>query len=382
MIYITLFQLHKLTALDIFLFDKDRALREYKQTFETDYTGARSFGILDRVLEDETCKPTTRMIAEQRGGLIPTFLTSSEDRATPVSPATRHGRESRVYSAAIGTDDSNVPPKPTFDDSTRYRFLKYISQQGLLRQSNAQQSDDIPVLRVQVAFTRMIAEDWNLVLSQMGQTLDDIDRKMSDNNELRRNVLAWRRLLGSWRMTIIEYRAKLLETVQFLKSQMRQPIESAADPNITQGSDRNRVATNTRSIDSDLEDILFSYQILTNGIEQVETRLERSFHALMASMSIIESQKAIVQGSAVARLTELAFIFIPLNFACTFFSMQITVCRSSCCFSCYPQFILLTLQVEFPRRFAAKHWLILCACFAIDALSLWHTSIYPVPALI
>jgi Mg2+ and Co2+ transporter CorA len=64
---------------------------------------------------------------------------------------------------------------------------------------------------------------------------------------------------------------------------------------------------------------------LTDSLKTIEERVDRSFHALMASMSIAESERAIVQGTAVARLTELAFIFIPLNFACSFFSMQITV---------------------------------------------------------
>jgi Mg2+ and Co2+ transporter CorA len=177
----------------------------------------------------------------------------------------------------------------------------------------------------------MIAQDWDLVLSQMGQTLDDIDRKISDNTELRKNVLPWRRLLGSWRMTIIEYKAKLFETDQFLRSQMPHKgsafrgILSSGETSQRQSPDGTYQQSIPRSIESELEDIIFSYEILAAGIKEIETRVDRSFQALMSSMSILESQKAITQGSAVARLTELAFIFITLNFACTFFSMQIKV---------------------------------------------------------
>ena len=283
------------------------------------------------MLQDEIRKPTTRLIEERRGALVPTFLTSAEakDASTPAGP--RQRRRSRVYSTVIDVDASGATSKPVFDDSTRQRFLKYISQHGLLEPHNGESGDDLPILQVQLAFIRMMTEDWDLVLSQMGQTLDDIDRKMSDNNELRRNVLAWRRLLGSWRMTIVEYKAKLSETDQFLKSQMRQPIQtigsvlSAADSIRSQSQAGDHSDAVTRQIESELEEILSSYQILTDGLKEIESRVERSFHALMSSMSIIESQKAIVQGSAVARLTELAFVFIPLNFACTFFSMQIKV---------------------------------------------------------
>ena len=309
---ITIYTLHsllyKLTAPDIFLFDKDRTLQEYIKSFETDYTEAKSWGILSNVLQDKIRKPTTRLIEERRGALVPTFLTSAEAKDTPTS--------------------ADVTSKPMFDDSTRQRFLKYVSQQGLLEPHISQSGDDLPIPKVQLAFIRMMAEDWDLVFSQMGQTLDDIDRKMSDNNELTRNVPAWRRLLGSWRMTIVEYKAKLSETDQFLKSQMRQPIQTigsvlfAADSNRSQSQAGDPPDTLTPPIERELEGIISSYQILTDGLKEIENRVERSFHALMSSMSIIESQKAIVQGSAVARLTELAFVFIPLNFACTFFSMQ------------------------------------------------------------
>ena len=273
------------------------------------------------------------------GELVSTFITSSEGKEMPITGAPGNRRESRIYSSAVDTDASRTLSDPAPEDTTRHRFLHHISQQGFLDLPDAQNDDNSLVLRVQLAFTRVIAEDWNLVLSQMSQTLDDIDRKMSDNDELRRNVLAWRRLLGSWRVTIIEYRAKLSETDQFLRSQMyhsAQGIGTSPSPSglkaneETEGNDQHgqtRIAL--QSISSELEDILDSYQILTNGIEEVESRVERSFLALMSSMSIIESQKAIVQGSAVARLTELAFIFIPLNFACTFFSMQISVRRRS-----------------------------------------------------
>lgn len=323
-----------LTVSDIFLFDKDRTLQSYRQSFEIDYTGARSFGILNSILilQDDARKPTTRLIEEHKEALISTFLTSSEAKSEPTPTDIRQGSSSRAYTPVFNSNTSNVPvpPKPTFENSTRQRFLKHISKQGILDRSNAE--NDVVILKVQLAFTSMIAEDWNLVLSQMCQTLDDIDRKMSDNNELRHNVLAWRRLLGSWRMTIIEYRAKLLETVQFLKSQVRQPVGGIGSvQSLGQESDHSNSVI--PPIRNEIEELLRSYQILTDGIKEIETRVERSFHALMSSMSIIESQKAIVQGSAVARLTELAFIFIPLNFACTFFSMQITVCIISFSFS-------------------------------------------------
>lgn len=314
---------------DIFMFDKERTLQENKQIFETDYTNAKSLGVLDGVLQNSTRKPVTRLIREEKGSLIPTFLTNHEIQSSLLS--TEKQQKGKMKTPTVTTDSSDAQLEPASSESTRHQFLSYISGQGPLDIPGSESKDEFPVLRVKLAFTRMIAHDWDLVLSQMGQTLDDIDRKISDNTELRKNVLAWRRLLGSWRMTIIEYKAKLFETDQFLRSQMPHKglassgLSSLGHSSRRQSPDGTYQQSIPEPIENELQEIIFSYEILAAAIKEIETRVDRSFQALMSSMSILESQKAITQGSAVARLTELAFIFIPLNFACTFFSMQITV---------------------------------------------------------
>jgi hypothetical protein len=232
---------------------------------------------------------------------------------------------------ASSIHEESSASKSTFPHSTRDRFLGHITSQGPLDQHGSEYGDEVAVLRIKLVFTRMIAQDWDLVLSQMGQTLDDIDRKISDNTDLRKNVMAWRRLLGSWRMTIIEYKAKLIETKRFLRSQTPGKGSPLASTSLSGETSRRQSpdATQERlvplSIESQLEYLNLSYEILEAAIKVIEIRVDKTFQALMSSMSILESQKAITQGSAVARLTELAFIFIPLNFACTFFSMQIQV---------------------------------------------------------
>ncbi|KAF2113234.1 hypothetical protein BDV96DRAFT_601421 [Lophiotrema nucula] len=72
-----------------------------------------------------------------------------------------------------------------------------------------------------------------------------------------------------------------------------------------------------------IESLAQVYRALAEGIQKIEQRVDRSFQAIMSSMSILESERAISQGTAVTRLTELAFVFIPLSFAATFFSMQV-----------------------------------------------------------
>lgn len=49
----------------------------------------------------------------------------------------------------------------------------------------------------------------------------------------------------------------------------------------------------------------------------------------MSTMSILESQNAIRQGGEVQKLTEMAFIFIPMSFAASYFGMEIREWRES-----------------------------------------------------
>jgi Mg2+ and Co2+ transporter CorA len=191
------------------------------------------------------------------------------------------------------------------------------------------------ILKIKLSIVKIVAQDWNLVLSQMCETLDVIDAKIAGNHELRCNVLAWRKLLCTWRVMIIDYSLQLEEASAYIRTQRSENInspvsETSENGSLGQAKWQNEepppsVQSVTGVIDVELDSLLLMFKILINTTKRVEGRVDRSFHALMASMSIAESERAIVQGSAIARLTELAFIFIPLNFACAFFSMQITV---------------------------------------------------------
>lgn len=57
----------------------------------------------------------------------------------------------------------------------------------------------------------------------------------------------------------------------------------------------------------------------------VESHVDKSTQALLASVSIIESQNAVRQGHEVQKLTELAFVFIPVTFVTSYFGMELKV---------------------------------------------------------
>ncbi|KAK0711822.1 hypothetical protein B0H67DRAFT_647167 [Lasiosphaeris hirsuta] len=63
-------------------------------------------------------------------------------------------------------------------------------------------------------------------------------------------------------------------------------------------------------------------------ISAVIKRAEEVDVALRAELSILESRKQLLESSSVTRLTELAFVFVPLSFVASTFSMQVKELQS------------------------------------------------------
>lgn len=66
-------------------------------------------------------------------------------------------------------------------------------------------------------------------------------------------------------------------------------------------------------------------ETLRDEVTATSTRLDTTFSSIMSTMSIIESQKAISQAEGVAKLTSLAFFYIPLTFVAGIFGMNLTL---------------------------------------------------------
>ena len=64
-------------------------------------------------------------------------------------------------------------------------------------------------------------------------------------------------------------------------------------------------------------------------ISSVRQRTQRSQKALMTTMSLVESKRGIAEAESVTKLTELAFLFIPLTFSASVFSMQVKELNAS-----------------------------------------------------
>jgi hypothetical protein len=175
--------------LDFFLFDKERKLRQHHRDLQVENSDVSKIGF---VYYSEESKPIARIVSEEPGQSIHAFLTSQSD----IEP-----HNHAYHSEAI----QDLTP----DNSTRARLLQDLMEDPLTPQTIVEGS--VMISNIKRRITRIIANDWNLVLCQMRQTLDNIDSKTCDNDGLRKNVVAWRRLLCTWRVNIIEYLSKLPE---------------------------------------------------------------------------------------------------------------------------------------------------------------------------
>jgi hypothetical protein len=64
-------------------------------------------------------------------------------------------------------------------------------------------------------------------------------------------------------------------------------------------------------------------------LKETNEHVDRTYNALRTELQIADTRKSIEEAESVAKLTELAFVFIPLTFAAGLFSMQIKELQSS-----------------------------------------------------
>ncbi|KAK6351897.1 hypothetical protein TWF718_005040 [Orbilia javanica] len=259
------------------------------------------------------------------------LLRSGEERASWVS--TKFGRHKiDVYffdaprylidsSHQHGSSDFETP---TFErPKTRMETLRINDEnrifntsreyfEGLLLHwsSQCKTLDDIEKC-CQADFIKAKAIETSDTLTVIDAVIDTIEHKLAFSTKLEDEIELWEKKLSSFR-PLLSQMAHLEETIQLYLNMMLRK----STPNATQSHTRDTTA-----------EIVSKSLIIVKEVakfrKHTATRVECTFQALMSSMSIIESKEAIKEASSVGKLTELAFIFIPLSFTATFYSMQI-----------------------------------------------------------
>lgn len=150
---------------------------------------------------------------------------------------------------------------------------------------------------------RIVHEDTILILGLMRSALADIASTSSGSVSEDQTQL-WRYRLDQFRAYIVELEESLQQFVNFVHLVVEGHPQQTA------------VSLETRPIE-----YLFSdarAQILLT-----DRRLDQTYSVLISKVQLMDSHRSIGEAETVTRLTEFAFLFIPLSFATSIFGMQI-----------------------------------------------------------
>ncbi|KAJ5149682.1 Mg2+ transporter protein CorA-like/Zinc transport protein ZntB [Penicillium atrosanguineum] len=148
---------------------------------------------------------------------------------------------------------------------------------------------------------QIIRQDTLTLLNQLRQILDEVDVEILDDVRMEDRLVLWRQLINRAQRELPEFSESIRPLVVFLNK---------LDPRGLSGGDTEH-------------DLPLDLQKLLEDINQMIERLRTTSASLTSNMALLDSRRSIDEAHAVTRLTELAFIFIPLSFAATVFGMQI-----------------------------------------------------------
>ena len=149
---------------------------------------------------------------------------------------------------------------------------------------------------------RIAHQDTLDLLRLVGLAVAEIDLASGDT-ELQDSALHWRRRLDEFRAILLDLEKSLRAFVDFLNVD---------------------VAVSSEGVCPKLDRHPIEY-LLSNAISEIEAhkqRITQVYSSLTSKTQISDSHRSIAEAETVTRLTELAFLFIPLSFTTSIFGMQ------------------------------------------------------------
>ncbi|KAK3304184.1 uncharacterized protein B0T15DRAFT_535726 [Chaetomium strumarium] len=158
--------------------------------------------------------------------------------------------------------------------------------------------------------TSLILDDMFGVMFQVSRGLDYIELSLYMDDLPASVVSTWRKYLGHWRNSLVYFRTSASTLLEVFEHSLGYDKQHARGFHGQQASEMDlRTLSNLRRLSKD--------------VEATRARVETVFQALMSTLSIMESQRAIAQAKEVSKLTNLAFFFIPLSFVATVFGTNV-----------------------------------------------------------
>ncbi|KAI9771082.1 MAG: hypothetical protein M1840_002433 [Geoglossum simile] len=190
------------------------------------------------------------------------------------------------------------------DPTTRERFIKELDRIGPVKVARD------PKRVIKAIISKFIREDYLDILIHFRNALDYVDLAMSNDDILQDAIPNWRSLFGRWRKEFPQNKGFIFEILHHYKAPGKEPVlevsEHAEDPGVTLWLEK-------------------EFSNIARDMEVVGKRAKLTFQALMSTMAIVESEKAIAQAETISKLTNLAFFFIPLTLSASVFGMNMVV---------------------------------------------------------
>ncbi|RAR04102.1 mg2+ transporter -like zinc transport protein [Stemphylium lycopersici] len=152
------------------------------------------------------------------------------------------------------------------------------------------------------AVFRIIHDDTNSLMDVIEDSLQRIRSDTLDEALLEQRIAFWRKLIHNLNSGLTE-----------LDQQLRAFVHFMDDLDSVYFSDSQRGELPSEQLARDTRQTLRSCLGL----------LERSSMALLTEIQIVDSRRSIAEAESISKLTELAFVFIPLSFVASLFSMEI-----------------------------------------------------------
>jgi Mg2+ and Co2+ transporter CorA len=206
------------------------------------------------------------------------------------------------------------------DVSSIKRFKNAIRKRLQLVKSGSIQGGSLEQT-VREILLQFVLNDTLEVLAQTDDALDTIGESMASDDNVQNFVQNWRELLAKWNNGLtrqgkfIDYAIRAINEAHRRKSMSYQKSPAALIP----GSQEDATT------DENSAKYLLEFKYMREDVIKLGKRTESTFQALMSTMAIIESQRAIAQAKAVSKLTNLAFFFIPLTLSASVFGMNVIV---------------------------------------------------------
>ena len=197
---------------------------------------------------------------------------------------------------------------------------------------------------MEVLFT-VIHGDVISLAEVMRSALEDIREKSASTTVLQveEYVLHWRSILNRYRFELSRLLRRLSDFSRFVHTR----VESRSGMDRRPNSDLPADSFDTKSSHDLVEDA-------TREIKETLEEIDRLYNALRAEMSIADSRRSIAEAESVSKLTELAFIFIPLTFAASIFSMQIQQLQSTVPLSYFIVASVILLFLSYSMRLGIR----------------------------